>query len=158
MKALLKAATILVVEDDQDDRYLIQRAVQKARLANPIRYVQDGEEAIAYLAGEGPWENRDLHPLPFLVFLDLHMPRINGFEVLRWIRSRPDLHHLKVAVLTDSTAERDYAQAMESGADSYFTKPGSLDEFVQLMVRMQGHWILIDGVETSTAVTIATES
>ncbi len=155
MKARFPEATILVVEDDPDDIYLIKRAVDKSRLANPIRFVRDGEEALSYLRAEGWYSDREAHPLPFLIFLDLHMPRVDGFEVLRWIKSRPELHQIKVVVLTSSAAERDYAQAMQLGAHSYFVKPGGLEEFVQLMLRIQGHWLLIDGGGQNQATTEA---
>jgi CheY-like chemotaxis protein len=141
--------TILLVEDDEDDVILIARSIQKARLLNPLQIVRDGEEAIDYLAGEGVFADRTKYPLPFLVLLDLHMPKQNGFNVLSWMRRRPDLRRLKVAVLTSSSDEHDYAQAMKLGANSYFRKPGSLEEFVHLMLRIQGHWVLLDNPEAA---------
>jgi CheY-like chemotaxis protein len=137
--------TILLVEDDENDLFLVQRSIERSRLVNPVRVVRDGEEAIRYLAGEGCYSDRRAHPRPFLMLLDLHMPLVNGFEVLRWVRERPEYASLKIAVLTASSDERDYQRAMELGADSYFIKPGSLDEFVNLMMRIQGHWMLLDG-------------
>jgi CheY-like chemotaxis protein len=141
--------SILLADDDEDDLFLIQRAIQSARLLNPVQVVRDGEEAINYLAGEGRYGNREEFPLPFLLLLDLHMPKQNGFDVLRWMRNRPELGEIKVAVLTSSSHERDYLQAMELGANSYFCKPGSLNEFVQLMLRLQGHWLLLEGSASS---------
>jgi CheY-like chemotaxis protein len=137
--------TILLADDSEDDLFLIQRAIQQSRLLNPIQVVRDGEEAVEYLSGVGRFADRSKFPLPFLLLLDLHMPKQNGFDVLRWIRSRPDLKDLKVAVLTASGDESHYSRAMQLGADSYFTKPGSLDEFVQLMLRLRGHWLLVEG-------------
>ncbi len=145
MSQLKKLPAILLVEDDPDDITLTEHAISRSRLANPLRVVRDGEEAINYLAGRGAYRDREKYPLPFLVLLDLHMPKINGFEVLRWIRSRPDLAHLRVAVLTSSKEERDYALALQLGADSYYQKPGSLEELVSLMFRLKAHWVLIDG-------------
>jgi CheY-like chemotaxis protein len=141
--------TILLAEDDEDDVWLIRRAIQKARLLNPLRIVRDGEQAIRYLAGWGEYADRRLNPLPFLLLLDLHMPKQNGFDVLQWMRKRADLHKVKVAVLTSSSDARHYKRAMELGAHSYFAKPGSVDELVQLMFRIQGHWVLLDGSDES---------
>jgi CheY-like chemotaxis protein len=136
--------TILLAEDDEDDVVLIRRAVEKARLLNPLQIVRDGEEALEYLAGEGRFADRTSYPLPFLLLLDLHMPKQNGFDVLCWIRQRPELRRMKIAVLTSSSDEHDYAKAMQLGANSYFRKPGSLEEFVHLMLRIHGHWVLLD--------------
>jgi CheY-like chemotaxis protein len=138
---------ILIAEDDENDLLLIRRAIRKARLLNPVQIVRDGEEALQYLAGEGRYADRTRYPHPFLVLLDLHMPKQNGFEVLRWIKSRPELQRLKVAVLTSSSDESDYTRAIELGAHSYFVKPGSLEEFTHLMVRIGGHWVLVDEAE-----------
>ena len=139
--------TILIADDDIDDLLLIERSIQKARLVNPIQVVRDGEQAIQYLAGAGPFADRQKYPLPFLLLLDLHMPRQNGFDVLAWVSNQPHLRGMKVAVLTASSDERNYTRAMNLGADSYFSKPGSLDEFVRLMLRIQGHWALLDDRE-----------
>src|ERR1041384_7323689 len=117
--------TILLAEDDEDDVLLIRRAFQRARLLNPLQVVRDGEEAIEYLAGGDRYRNRTIHPLPFLLLLDLHMPKLNGFDVLTWVQSRPELRRIKVAVLTSSSNEYDFSKAMSLGAHSYFTKPGS---------------------------------
>jgi CheY-like chemotaxis protein len=139
--------TILLAEDDEDDVMLIRRAVNKARLLNPLQVVRDGEEAIQYLGGDGPFRDRTQYPLPFLFLLDLHMPKQNGFDVLRWLRRHPELQCVKVAVLTSSSDEHDCAEAMQLGAHSYFRKPGSLEEFVHLMLRLHAHWVLLDNLE-----------
>ena len=136
--------TILLAEDDDDDILLIQRAIWKARLLNPLQVVRDGEEALDYLGGAGQYADRSKYPVPFLLLLDLHMPKQNGFDVLRWLRQRPELARMKVAVLTSSSDAHDFNRAMELGAHSYFTKPGSLEEFVHLMLRIHGHWVLLD--------------
>src|SRR5207237_10670820 len=95
-------AVILLVEDRGDDVLLIQRAFKRASLNNPVQVVRDGEQAISYLAGEGIFRNRAEYPLPWLILLDLKMPRVDGFEVLKWIRSQPELRRLIVVVLTSS--------------------------------------------------------
>src|SRR6476646_8435725 len=95
-------AVILLVEDQEDDIYLIRKAFKKAGVLNPIHVVRDGEEAIEYLSGEGRFENRAEHPLPELIMLDLKMPRLNGFQVLQWIRQQTDFGAIPVIVLTSS--------------------------------------------------------
>src|SRR5881275_3003138 len=95
-------AVILLAEDREDDISLIRKAFAKAYIQNPLHVVRDGEEAIAYLQGEGRYANRDEFPLPALMLLDLKMPKRNGFEVLKWIRQQPGLRTLRVIVLTNS--------------------------------------------------------
>src|SRR5436190_23460124 len=93
-------APVLLAEDDPDDVLLTHIAFEKARLANPLQVVRDGEEAIAYLQGEGRFADRRKYPLPILLLLDLKMPKINGFQVLEWLRHEPVLKRLPVAVMT----------------------------------------------------------
>jgi len=92
----------LLVEDNADDVVLIQRAFAKAKVLNPLQITRRGEEAIEYLSGTGKYSNRSEFPLPALVLLDLNMPGLNGFDVLRWIREQPGLVTLRVVVLTSS--------------------------------------------------------
>jgi len=84
-------AVILLAEDREDDVLLIQRAFERARITTTLHVVRDGEEAIAYLSGSGKYSNRDEYPLPWLVLMDLKMPRVDGFEVLKWVRKEPGL-------------------------------------------------------------------
>src|SRR3989442_4741772 len=95
-------ATVLLAEDDPDDVLLTQIAFERARLANPLQVVRDGEEAIAYLSGEGAFDDRDRFPSPILLLLDLKMPKVDGFQVLEWLRSQPRLRQLPVAIMTSS--------------------------------------------------------
>jgi two-component system response regulator len=145
--------SLLLAEDNEDDLFLIQRAMEQSRLVNPVHVVRDGEEVIEYLAGEGRFTDRAKHPAPMLLLLDLRMPKQDGFDVLRWIKSQhPRFARMKVVVLTGSPDERDLALATALGADSYFRKPGSLSEFVNLMLRIQGlalgRWPRIPGQAT----------
>src|SRR6185436_19786504 len=100
-------AVILLAEDREDDVLLIRKAFERAHIPNPLYVVNDGEEVIAYLKGEGKFSNRAEYPLPDLVLLDLKMPRVNGFEVLAWIRQQPTLSSLRVLVLTSASEMRD---------------------------------------------------
>lgn len=115
---------ILLVEDEVDDQFFMQVAMEKAGIRDPLHVLDDGRDAIAYLKGEGIYADRAKHPLPTVMFLDLKMPFVGGFEVLEWLRSRGDeFKGLAVIVLTSSPEERDYTQAYQLGARSYLLKP-----------------------------------
>jgi CheY-like chemotaxis protein len=114
---------ILLVDDNQDDVLLIMRAFQRAGLSHPIDCVSGGNEAINYLNGEHPYDDRRKYPLPELVLLDIKMPAIDGFDVLRWIRSRPQYRRLCVVMLTSSDEIRDVNLAYQLGANSFLVKP-----------------------------------
>jgi len=132
--------TVLLVEDDQSDVLLLQRAFLRAGLPKP-RAVGDGEQAVAYLAGEGAFSDRGEHPLPALVLLDLKMPRMDGFEVLRWLRARPDgLRLLPVAVLTSSAESPDIQRAYGAGANSYLVKPPTFEDLQRMVESLGLYW------------------
>jgi CheY-like chemotaxis protein len=134
-------ALFLLVEDDEDQVSLVRRAFLKANIVNPMQIVRSGEEAMVYLEGAGPYANRDEFPLPRLILLDLKMPGISGFDVLRWIRKQPALATLRVVVLTASNEIRDVNLAYELGANSFLVKPVDFDDFVRLSRAIQGYWI-----------------
>jgi CheY-like chemotaxis protein len=114
--------TVLVVEDNPDDTSLLQHAARNAPPSISFHFVPDGAQAIAYLKGDGPFRDRQAHPLPELVLLDLWLPQIDGFEVLAWIRSHPELKSLKVFVWTDSAFQDIIERARRAGADSFVPK------------------------------------
>jgi len=114
---------ILLVENDDDDAFLIKRAFERASVGNPLRRLKNGGEAIAYLKSDPPYWNRAEHPLPVLVLLDIRMPMMDGFEVLRWIRRQPEFARLCVVMLTASDEIRDVNQAYQLGANSFLVKP-----------------------------------
>jgi CheY-like chemotaxis protein len=132
---------ILLAEDNEDHVLLTRRAFKQAGLVNPIFVVQDGEEAIAYLSGEGKFSNRSEYPLPTLLLLDLKMPRKNGFDVLEWLRHQPTLAALRVVVLTTSDQIMDVNRAYQLGANSFLTKPVDFRDFVQLSSAIKGYWL-----------------
>ena len=132
---------ILLAEDQEDEVALIRRAFIKANLLNPLQVVPNGEEAIAYLQGEGKYSRRDEFPLPSLVLLDLKMPRKNGFEVLEWIRQQPGLRALRVVVLTSSDHIPDVNRAYQLGANSFLVKPVDFPHFVEMTDALKGYWI-----------------
>ena len=139
----LSSSTILLVEDSEADIVLLKRALRNARIANPLMVVRDGEEAINYFSGAGVYGNRERWPIPSLVLLDLRLPKVSGFEVLEWIRSRPDLNEVTVVVLTGSENVPDVSKAHELGADSYLVKPGEFRELVAMVERIHGHWLML---------------
>ncbi len=149
---MLQAATILLVEDDADDIFLMERAFRKARLANPLTVLRDGEEAISYLLGEGVYSNRADHPLPSMILLDLKMPRVSGFDVLEWLKKKPELQNIPVVVLTSSNEIPDIERARALGAKSYLVKPGQLPDLVEMMLRLQGYWLLLNKKSDKMAV------
>jgi CheY-like chemotaxis protein len=132
---------ILLAEDEEDHVVLIRRAFAKSGLSNPLYVVRDGEEAIAYLKGEGPFASRDEYPLPTLLLLDLKMPRKDGFEVLEWIRREPGLKRLQVVVLTSSEDIRDVNRAYDLGANSFLVKPMNMQDFMRLTEAVHGYWL-----------------
>src|SRR2546421_955120 len=143
-------AVILLVEDRPDDVLLIRRAFQKAYINNPLQVVRDGEEAIWYLRGEGKYQNRAEYPLPDLVLLDLKMPRVDGLQVLTWIRAQPGLKGLPVIVLTSSEEMRDVNAAYHLGANSFLVKPMDFEDVVHLSKSISSYWLKLSrGPEVS---------
>lgn len=133
--------TVLVVEDSADDLLFIQRAVERAECDLSFRYVRDGEEAIAYLQGAAPYGDRDAHPFPALVLLDLGMPKVDGIEVLEWIRSTPICEDLEVFVVTGRDDPTQFERAKRAGADRVIAKPveaGKLRDVVELLEAVLG--------------------
>jgi CheY-like chemotaxis protein len=118
-----KEQPILLIEDNEDDITLIKRAFEQAGLQHAIHSVRFGAEGMAYLKGERPYDDRLKYPLPALVLLDIKMPRINGFEVLKWIREQRDFSRLCVVMLTSSDEIRDVNLAYQLGATSFLVKP-----------------------------------
>jgi CheY-like chemotaxis protein len=141
---MMAHATVLLVEDDPDDVLLTQLAFEKARLANPLEVVRDGEEAILYLKGEGRYADRHRYPLPILMLLDLKMPRVDGFQVLEWLQKHPELGHLSVAMMTSSDHDPDITRAYELGADSYLSKPPDAEALLALVQRLHAWWLIVN--------------
>jgi len=123
---------ILLVEDDEDDRYLTERALAKAGLKTAYN-APDGRAAIDYLVGEGPFANREIHPLPDLVLLDLKLPEISGHQVLEWMSTRPELKDCPVYILSSSGEARDRTRAEAAHAAGYFVKPLTPQNITQIL-------------------------
>ena len=139
-----KHHTMLIVEDDPTDVLLIQRAFQKANVTSSQQVVSDGDNAVAYLAGQGPYADRTIYPLPVLVLLDLKLPRRSGLEVLEWVRQQPGLKRLPVVMLTASRETKDINRAYDLGANSYLVKPVDLDPLVDMMKNVGIYWLLLN--------------
>ncbi len=114
---------ILLVEDDEDDVFIMERAMSKTNLNQSIHIAINGKEAIDYLSGARKYVDRAAYPLPDCILLDLKLPFVNGFEVLEWMRSQPSLLHIPVLILTSSPEDRDRKKAQELGAKAYLVKP-----------------------------------
>lgn len=125
--------TTLVADDEENDRFLLRRAVARSGLDWSLMEVQDGQKAEDYLSGKGPYEDRTKFPMPQLVLLDLNMPFINGFDVLEWLRTQPLLKGIPVVVLTSSPLPSDRQKAMTLGATDYQVKPNNGEELVSLL-------------------------
>ena len=136
-----ESAHILVAEDDPTDAYFFQRAFRRAGLPITLHFVSDGQEVIDYLHGEGQFADRKAHPLPQLVLLDLKMPRVNGFEVLEWVRQRPGFKGLQLVIFSSSDEPKDMNRAYALGANWYLVKPHSMEELTALVGRFKKFWL-----------------
>lgn len=138
------STTFLVVEDEENDVFFLERTIRKAGVKNPIQVVSSGDAAIEYLAGRGKYADRDQYPLPSLVFLDLHLPGKLGLEVLTWMRKQSNLDSIIVILLTSSKEEESIATAYEIGANSYLVKPPTVDSVMVLINALDQYEIEID--------------
>ena len=134
---------ILLADDDEEDRMLAADAMRESRVANDLRFVEDGEELLDYLYKRGSYAGADAAPTPGLILLDLNMPRKDGREALREIKADPDLRRIPVVVLTTSKAEDDIYRTYDLGANSFITKPVSFEGLVNVMRDIGRYWIEI---------------
>ena len=132
---------ILLVEDNPSHTELIRRSLQDHRVANRIYHVPDGEAALNYLFQREPFADPELNPRPHLILLDLRLPKVDGLEVLREIKSSEKLRPIPVVIVTTSEAERDMLQAYDNHANSYLVKPVDFDQFTQLMSNLGFYWL-----------------
>ena len=132
---------ILLVEDNDDDVFLMKRALQGAHVINPLYVVEDGQEAVDYLRGAGKFADREAYPLPAIVFLDLKLPYISGHDVLAWIRQQKELEGLVVIVLTSSNEASDLSRCYALGANSYLVKPPTPNQLEDLGKAFKWYWL-----------------
>ena len=135
---------ILLVEDNRMDIELTLDAFREARLMNSVHVVSDGPTALDYVFGRGQYVDREKYPIPDLILLDLKLPGMNGFEVLKEIKSTPILKRLPVVILTSSIEEGDRALSYDSGANSYLVKPVSFDGFMDVVRQIEGYWLSLN--------------
>ena len=132
-----------MADDDEDDRLMAKEAFEEARLANKLRFVEDGEELLDYLYHRGKYTDPAESPRPGLILLDLNMPKKDGREALRDIKSDPDLRQIPIVVLTTSKAEQDIYRSYDLGVNSFITKPVSFEGMVFVVSTLAQYWFEI---------------
>jgi CheY-like chemotaxis protein len=135
--------TILIADDDPDDRELTREALQECRLANDVHFVNDGEELLDYLHRRGRYSSFKSAALPGLILLDLNMPRKDGREALKEIKGEPAFKRIPVVVLTTSKADEDILRTYDLGVNSYITKPVTFDSLVETIKVLGRYWFEI---------------
>ncbi len=138
-----KRIKILMADDDPDDRFMAEEALQEARLANELYLVEDGQELMDFLLHQGAYSDSEKAPKPGLILLDLNMPRKSGREALEEIKAHPELRSIPVVVLTTSKAEEDVLRTYNLGVNSFITKPVSFEGLVDVMRALSHYWFEI---------------
>lgn len=142
----------MYVEDEETDVTLLQHVFTRVGITNLLKTVKDGKAAKDYLAGNAPYADRQQHPLPGLLLLDLNLPYWSGIEVLGWIRQQPRLRWLPVVIFTSSRRPDDVVKAYEAGANGYLVKPNSLADLTTMVQSLRDFWLLQNQLpETLTA-------
>ena len=139
-----KAVEILLVEDDPNDVELTMRALQKNHLANKVHHVKDGAEALDFIYCRGAYEDREHCGKPKVILLDLKLPKVDGLEVLRIIKSDEKTRIIPVVVLTSSKEESDLIKSYHYGVNSYIVKPVNFDKFVDSVSQLGMYWLLLN--------------
>ena len=132
---------ILMADDDADDRMLTRDALEESRVLNELRFVEDGEALMDYLHRRGQYSDPESSPKPGLILLDLNMPKKDGREALKEIKSDPNLRRIPVVIMTTSKAEEDIFRSYDFGASSFITKPVTFDRLVDLMKAIGEYWV-----------------
>jgi CheY-like chemotaxis protein len=139
----VKPITILMADDDADDRQLTKEAFEEARLANDLRFVEDGVELLDYLHRRGKYTDPAASPRPGIILLDLNMPRKDGREALREIKAEPRLKNIRVVIMTTSKAEEDILRSYDLSAASYITKPVTFAGLTEVIKTLGKYWLEI---------------
>jgi len=132
--------TLLIVEDNEDDIFFMERIFKQMGARCDLRFVRDGVEAVEYLSGKGQFEDRVQNPLPTIILMDLKMPRMNGFEVLEWMQKQPEIKLIPTIVVTSSTMQEDVTRAYRSGANAVMNKPVDKDSLLQMLKTFHLYW------------------
>ena len=141
MRDTRRKPVIMIVDDDSNDRFLLQTALKQIGVREPVYAVSDGAQAVAYLRGEREYADRETHPLPTLLLIDLKMPGMNGFELLHYLKENADLAAIPVVVLTSSTDSNDISNAYLLGANSYQVKAQSMAGLREQMRLIRDYWM-----------------
>ena len=147
----MKSRVILLVEDNPDDELLALRALKKSNVPNEVVVAHDGVEALDYLFANGPYEGRDTSSMPQLVLLDLKLPRVDGLEVLKRLRSDERTRLLPVVILTSSKERRDMLEGYGLGANSYIRKPVNFEQFMNVIEQLKRYWLVLNEAPPSLA-------
>jgi len=146
MREMPEKCPILLVEDNEDDITITKRAIQKGQIKNKLCVTRDGEEAMDFLRRRGRFRGASR---PGFVLLDLNMPKLDGFEVLREIKSDPELKSIPVVVLTTSGRDEDIEQAYALGCNNYIVKPVSFEKFIKTVIEIKEYWLTISRIPTN---------
>lgn len=139
-----KATCVLLVDDNLMDIELAIEAFRSVSFPSQIEVANGGQQALDYLLGHGAYANRERYPLPTLILLDLKMPGIDGFDVLRRLKLTPSLKRIPVIILTSSREKGDLASAYDMGANSYLVKPVSFAKFIEIVRQIQDYWLALN--------------
>ena len=131
---------ILIAEDSEDDAEILQRALRKAGFSHPFHVSKDGAEVLKYLKGEGPYSDREKFHFPRMIITDLKMPKMDGFQLLKWLQEHPNCNAIPRLVLSSSQAETDVIRAYQLGVNSYLQKPATFDELVEQLRLVFSYW------------------
>jgi CheY-like chemotaxis protein len=132
--------TILIAEDSQDDAFFLERAFRKIGLKNPVQILTDGAAVIDYLKAEGKYSNRSDYPFPSVMFIDVKMPRVNGFDVLQWLQDHQQCKVIPTMVFTSSEQPEDIERAYQLGANAYIVKPNTTAELEEILRSAHDFW------------------
>ena len=147
--SIIPTRNLLLVEDSEDDVFLLKRALARHPNLRVVGWAENGNIAISYLSGTDGFADREQHPWPDIMILDLKMPGTDGFEVLQWARAEPELKRLLIVVLTSSHLQSDVDRAYELGANSYLVKPVEFSEMVNLIQRFEAYWTELNRIPSS---------
>jgi CheY-like chemotaxis protein len=132
--------TLLIVEDNEDDIFFVERIFKQIGARCELRFARDGMEAIEYLSGQGAFKDRAKYPTPTIILMDLKMPRRNGFEVLEWMHNQPEIKLIPTIVVTSSTLQEDVTRAYRLGANAVMNKPVDKDSLLQMLKSFHIYW------------------
>jgi CheY-like chemotaxis protein len=132
--------TLLIVEDNEDDIFFVERIFKQIGARCELRFARDGIEAIEYLSGQGAFKDRAKYAMPTIILMDLKMPRRNGFEVLEWMHNQPEIKLIPTIVVTSSTLQEDVTRAYRLGANAVMNKPVDKDSLLQMLKSFHIYW------------------